>query len=405
MKIGALIGILGSVGIIAVACGGVSPLGDGDGSGGLGKGDSGGGGYEPCAGKACGAACAECDPADPTCVETRSVKYCTEEGECTDAFPGCAPPPTCSADSDCPVDASCQICPDGSCAGAKGYCVGGTCRTEWATCGGSTCKSDVECPAVGAPCEICPDGTASCPSTRCEAGACVTEWPACGGWDPCGDRSCGAQCSLCDPKDPACSETAVLKFCDAGGRCQPQFPNCGGGSECQSDGDCAVPAVCQLCPDGSCAGPIGQCVGGECQVQWDTCDGSSCSVDADCPAVRAPCEQCANGTASCPESRCEAGQCVTEWSGCSGWDPCTGKACGADCTLCDPKDPTCVEPAVVNQCDAAGRCQPGTAACPGGGGACTSAMDCPQIEICRPCPSGDCANIDCVRGSCGFTCP
>jgi hypothetical protein len=41
--------------------------------------------YQPCAGKACGASCQVCPPADPNCVETAVVKACTVDGTCVPA--------------------------------------------------------------------------------------------------------------------------------------------------------------------------------------------------------------------------------------------------------------------------------------------------------------------------------
>lgn len=39
------------------------------------------------------------------------------------------------------------------------------------------------------------------------------------GYDPCAGKECGAGCTVCDPADPYCSETAVVKACDGYGRC------------------------------------------------------------------------------------------------------------------------------------------------------------------------------------------
>ena len=47
------------------------------------------------------------------------------------------------------------------------------------------------------------------------------------------------------------------------------------------------------------------------------------------------------------------------------YDPCAGKACGEQCTLCAPNDTGCVEPeaAVLKYCNAAGECRPEPAVC------------------------------------------
>jgi hypothetical protein len=36
---------------------------------------------------------------------------------------------------------------------------------------------------------------------------------------PCAGKKPGASCTLCDPADTGCIETAVLKTCDASGTC------------------------------------------------------------------------------------------------------------------------------------------------------------------------------------------
>jgi hypothetical protein len=38
------------------------------------------------------------------------------------------------------------------------------------------------------------------------------------------------------------------------------------------------------------------------------------------------------------------------------YDPCAGKACGESCRLCPPTDINCFEPAVIKQCNLAGKC-------------------------------------------------
>jgi hypothetical protein len=43
--------------------------------------------------------------------------------------------------------------------------------------------------------------------------------------------------------------------------------------------------------------------------------------------------------------------------------PCAGKACGDDCSVCDPTDPNCVETGVVKVCDPNGACLAAPAQC------------------------------------------
>jgi hypothetical protein len=47
-----------------------------------------------------------------------------------------------------------------------------------------------------------------------------------GAWSPCGGKSCGDACSLCNPADPGCAETPILKFCNAAGACGDITPAC-----------------------------------------------------------------------------------------------------------------------------------------------------------------------------------
>src|SRR5262245_1219841 len=38
------------------------------------------------------------------------------------------------------------------------------------------------------------------------------------------------------------------------------------------------------------------------------------------------------------------------------WDPCSGKVCGAQCSVCPPDDKNCVEDMSIKVCDASGKC-------------------------------------------------
>lgn len=38
-------------------------------------------------------------------------------------------------------------------------------------------------------------------------------------YDPCAGLDCGDECQLCDPADPGCVETEVVKLCRADGIC------------------------------------------------------------------------------------------------------------------------------------------------------------------------------------------
>lgn len=43
--------------------------------------------YDPCADRACGDPCTECDPDDDDCVETATQKVCNRNAICTTALP------------------------------------------------------------------------------------------------------------------------------------------------------------------------------------------------------------------------------------------------------------------------------------------------------------------------------
>lgn len=89
----------------------------------------------------------------------------------------------------------------------------------------------------GSQCSACPPGDPSCLETgvvkACDAqGACRPDTPTCGANDgggayvPCEGKACGAGCTLCNPADLGCVETAVVKSCNAAGMCSASSPGC-----------------------------------------------------------------------------------------------------------------------------------------------------------------------------------
>lgn len=145
----------------------------------------------------------------------------------------------------------------------------------------------------GERCRLCPPGDINCFETavvktcnadgRCSAGAPVCEAADAGpAWTPCGGKACGDSCKICPPGDPDCFETAVVKMCQADGACAPSLPVC------------TPPAT----------------------------DGGSA------------------------------------------WTPCGGKACGERCKICPPGDPNCFESMEIKVCNAGGACvSSGTSTC------------------------------------------
>ena len=310
-----------AVALIAAACGSRQSLGSGDdnlntgGTSGSGGGNTGGGGnsvgWDPCSGLPCGAECTVCDPKDPDCNETTVLKFCASDGSCGQAYPECGPPSVCKVDNDCPgIGAPCQECPEGGYACPWTKCENGQCTGGFDSCQGQMCKDDGDCPAILAPCQPCPDGSVSCPWTKCENGQCTGGFDGCKGYDPCGGKGCGDSCTVCPPNDPSCSETAVLKYCDGGGNCAPSYPKCEPTNQCKVKGDCIMPAVCKMCPDGQCA--EGACVNGSCGWQCPPPPKPECKVTADCvfPEI---CKQCPNG--KCAQGACLNGSCQLVCSG------------------------------------------------------------------------------------------
>lgn len=50
--------------------------------------------------------------------------------------------------------------------------------------------------------------------------------PPTGTYNPCTGKACGDTCMVCDPADPDCVETMVVKYCNARGLCTPHSPPC-----------------------------------------------------------------------------------------------------------------------------------------------------------------------------------
>lgn len=260
----------------------------------------------------------------------------------------------CQSDSQCAAPASdcvCGVCThmcesDDACAADSNTgCVAPGSASQRSLCGESAatessgdgmclprCDDDADCAAFGAsyacvdghcarhsemPGEEAPDGGET---TGPDADVADASEP----YDPCAGKSCGERCSLCAPDDPDCVETAVLKYCDASGRCDAVEPDCGGD-------------------------------------EYDPCAGKSCGDT---------CRICAPDDDDCVETTVEkycdaSGRCDSTQPDCSGeeYDPCAGKSCGERCSVCAPDDPDCVETAVLKYCDTMGRCGASSPSC------------------------------------------
>jgi hypothetical protein len=192
-------------------------------------------------------------------------------------------------------------------------------------------------------------------------------------YDPCAGKVCGAACTLCDPADRGCAETAVVKACDAGGAClatgsfscpSPSLDPCAGkacGAPCTIDPPCRLasppcmmPSVAGFCDGaGTCSAMPPPCPA---PPPVDPCAGKACGAFCN------PCGD-ANPCPTFAATACDlAGRCVTAPVRCD--DPCAGKACGEACNPCAPGT-ACPAILCVTSCDAGGRCTcAGPSTCP-----------------------------------------
>jgi len=117
---------------------------------------------------------------------------------------------------------------------------------------GTQCKNLGDCP-VPEYCVLCDDGSCVGPTARCIKGRCVYQTPECPAYDPCDSKACGDICQLCDPNDPDCVETDVVKYCHANGSCSASQPLCTTTTTPCGPATCSAGEVCcnSLC--GVCA--------------------------------------------------------------------------------------------------------------------------------------------------------
>jgi hypothetical protein len=188
--------------------------------------------YDACAGKACGAPCTLCPPDATDCVETAVVKACDPQGRCVpDTGALCGATAACAGKrcgDPCTIDPPCRdAVPPCMTPSVEGRCDGSqTCLPLGLPVPLCAPHPDCEGKACGASCNPCgPDAT--CPTLVASAcdrfGDCAGAVPwLC--YDPCEGKACGESCSLCPPGATDCGETAVVKACDAAGRCDARTP-------------------------------------------------------------------------------------------------------------------------------------------------------------------------------------
>ena len=130
-----------------------------------------------------------------------------------------------------------------------------------------------------------------------------------GVYEPCGGKSCGDSCRICDPAALDCAETMEEKSCQTDGSCSGQAPECEDSPSCEN---------------------------------------------VFCEASMGACFECADGSYACPSSECIEGECYASAAVC--YEPCAGKSCGDSCSICDPADLDCMETMEMKYCDSNGGC-------------------------------------------------
>ncbi len=181
--------------------------------------------YEPCAGKACGAACTACPADDPGCVETAVVKACDAAGACAAAgsfeCPATDPCAGKACGAECVVEPACRwASPPCMLPSMLGHCD----ATSACQQGEVSCSPADPDPCAGKACgETCnPCGAVPCMTlvaTSCDgSGQCVptTPWVC---YDACAGKQRDEPCSICPPDATDCVAPMCVTSCDGAGRC------------------------------------------------------------------------------------------------------------------------------------------------------------------------------------------
>jgi hypothetical protein len=130
--------------------------------------------------------------------------------------------------------------------------------------------------ACGATCTICDPKDPTCIETAmvkyCGAtGTCGAPYPVCAtvdaGYKPCAGKVCGDTCTLCAPGDLTCGETMIVKYCSMAGECTPIQSACPAAVACSPSNPCLVPAICMLCPPDTTNCATMECVKNQCTWQ------------------------------------------------------------------------------------------------------------------------------------------
>ncbi|TMB24937.1 MAG: hypothetical protein E6J71_00230 [Deltaproteobacteria bacterium] len=307
-----------------------------------------------------------CDPASGVCsnpaapdgTSCSDSNACTQTdtcaaGACTGANPVvCAPPDQCHEAGICdPATGTCTYAPkvDGSsCNDGNGCTQSDTCQAG--VCTGANpvvCSALDQCHVAG----TCDPASGTCSTPNKADGTACTDGNACTQSDTCQAGTCtGANPVVC----------TALDQCHDAGTCDP------------ANGTCSNPTKV----DGT------TCTDGNACTQTDTCQAGACAGAN--PVVCAALDQChdagtcdpANGTCSNP-SKAEGATC-SDGNGCTQTDTCQAGACvGANPVVC----------AALDQCHAAGTCDPANGSCSNpekpNGSACSDGDACTQSDSCQ----------------------
>ncbi len=356
---------------------------------------------------------------------------------------------------DCPVEDICFQCDDNSCATPNVQCkADGSCgKVEWECADGEPPPADCDC-EVPAICQRCDDDTCAVPNVECKPdGSCgEIDWTCPGG-------SGSPSNSGSDPTTPACPDPKTLCEAQCDGKVLDVAPDCpvsDSDCDCEPDParttcDCAVPEICKICDDGSCAEAKVSCdADGQCgEILWVCADPAppscECAVDlichlcddGTCAEPNVACNDdgsCGDTTWTCPNTpdkydcdtsgalcdlavNCEDGKVPTRNGDCYG--PCVDPEqcitvqkydCDISKVLCESEVPDCGPDLVPTHQDYCyGDCVSPSLCAPTEGSTCPEM--CPVLAICQVCEDGSCAipNVACNDdGSCGkttWTCP
>ena len=196
-------------------------------------------------------------------------------------------------------------------------------------------------------------------------------------YDPCEGLSCGDQCFICAPDDLDCAEPRAVHSCTEEGRCvleaqvckedpAPPYDPCEGlscGDNCSQcppdDDDCYEPAVVNYCQaDGSCSPHQPLCESDDIEP-YDPCGDLRCGdYCSHCPPWDPSCVEPAVINYCQADGSCHPLQpiCLSDDAGTEPYDPCEGLVCGEQCTLCPPNDPDCFETTELKFCTDDGQC-------------------------------------------------